>query len=127
MSETLKQVNLEKMQFAFIQEFSKYLFDLELKEDLWRGFAEDRFMVSLRGYVWGESMGIYSIQYPRDWWEAFKDRWFPFWLRRKLPIRYTIIRLDARLIYPNFRPALSNEMSIVTFTESREVNRGKDT
>ena len=24
--------------------------------------------------------------YPKDWWQAFKDRWFPKWLKRHYPV-----------------------------------------
>jgi hypothetical protein len=25
---------------------------------------------------------------PSDWWQHFKERWFPLWLKRKFPVRY---------------------------------------
>jgi len=31
------------------------------------------------------------VQYPRDWWEAFKARWFPVWVLRSCPVQYTVI------------------------------------
>ena len=27
--------------------------------------------------------------YPCDWWQAFKERWFPAWAKRKTPVRMT--------------------------------------
>lgn len=29
--------------------------------------------------------------YPRDWWQAVKQRWFPFWILRRWPVEYTQI------------------------------------
>jgi hypothetical protein len=31
----------------------------------------------------------FECQYPRDWWESFKERWFPKWLLGKFPVIYT--------------------------------------
>jgi hypothetical protein len=28
------------------------------------------------------------ITYPRDWWQAFKERWFSKWLKVKYPVKY---------------------------------------
>jgi len=29
-----------------------------------------------------------AFDYPRDWWQAFKERWYPEWAKRKWPIVY---------------------------------------
>lgn len=28
------------------------------------------------------------VKYPSDWWEAFKERWFPKWMLRRWPVNY---------------------------------------
>lgn len=28
------------------------------------------------------------VDYPADWWQAIKERWFPTWLRRRSPVRF---------------------------------------
>lgn len=33
-------------------------------------------------------------QYPATWWDAFKERWFPGWARRKWPVNYRKIHID---------------------------------
>ena len=30
-----------------------------------------------------------SHNYISNWWQAFKDRWFPDWLKRQFPVTYT--------------------------------------
>ena len=27
-------------------------------------------------------------EYPEDWWQAIKERWFPKWLLRRYPVKY---------------------------------------
>ena len=34
----------------------------------------------------GLSRPTVSLVYPRDWWQAFKARWFPRWLKRLTPV-----------------------------------------
>lgn len=29
------------------------------------------------------------VSYPADWWEALKERWFPKWMLRRWPVKYT--------------------------------------
>lgn len=31
-----------------------------------------------------------SIEVPADWWEAFKDRWFPAWARHRWPVMWKV-------------------------------------
>ena len=39
------------------------------------------------------------IYHPEDWKEAFKERWFPDWLKKKYPVKYKIY--DAYMIFPD--------------------------
>lgn len=39
-----------------------------------------------------------NLEYPADWVEAFKERWFPHWLLKKYPVRYH--RYDVSVLYP---------------------------
>ena len=45
------------------------------------------------------------VKYPADWWQAFKERWFPKWLKRKHPVKYTECfaqHLFPEQSFPNF-------------------------
>lgn len=33
-------------------------------------------------------------EYPKDWWQAFRNRWFPNWWLKKHPVEYRKISLD---------------------------------
>lgn len=39
-------------------------------------------------------------QYPKDWWEAFKERWFPQFLLKKHPVKYEVIDIDEQKYGP---------------------------
>lgn len=49
-----------------------------------------------------EHIKVYR-QWPADWWQAFKERWFPNWVLRRWPVRYETIDID-RTIYTRFCP-----------------------
>lgn len=36
-----------------------------------------------------------SEQWPCDWWQAFKERWFPRWALRRWPVRYKSVELHT--------------------------------
>jgi hypothetical protein len=44
----------------------------------------DEFVVAIEAWMWGVKGE--SITYPKDWWQAFKGRWFPAWAKRRWPI-----------------------------------------
>lgn len=89
----------------------------------------DRVSMSVRGYVWGEAASIQSqrIQYPANWYEAFKERWFPPCILRRTPVRYAVVKLDVRAIYPEFRPAIPNERAVLVIERSdcNQVSAGR--
>lgn len=35
-------------------------------------------------------------QWPVTWWDAFKERWFPTWLRKRYPVQYNNIDIEER-------------------------------
>jgi hypothetical protein len=101
------RVELEAMKIGMEQVVSSELLDARVgyQRDL---FGNIRF--ALRGFVWAEKDSVQrqEIKYPRDWWQAFKERWFPKRLLEKYPVDYHVVTLDVRAIYPTFKQALPN-------------------
>lgn len=123
------QVQLEKMALAFQQMISdEILLDTSVK--LHR-FSQDMIIEQVRIWVWAkrDDMVHQHIKYPADWWQAFKERWFPKWLIESYPIRYKVIDLDVRELYPRFKPALPDEERVLTIIrrDSGEIRFAKDT
>lgn len=69
--------------------------------------------IELRAHVLAEHVGgvSHEFSYPKDWWQAFKDRWFPKWALKRWPVEKTrkVWNVDIKCAYPYFRPALSGE------------------
>jgi hypothetical protein len=44
----------------------------------------------------------HTVSFPRDWWQAVKERWAPRWALRRWPVVYTEKVFDARLAFPDY-------------------------
>lgn len=61
--------------------------------------APDRYKVAVQEGVNAVIEGCLHVativqpmaRYPRDWWQAFKERWFPVWLKVHFPVKYVEI------------------------------------
>ena len=49
-------------------------------------------------------------QWPADWWQAFRERWFPKWWLRRWPVRYETIDID-RTLYGRVCPHIAQPKS----------------
>jgi hypothetical protein len=54
----------------------------------------------LEAHVFGERLDTIDIAHPADWWQAFKDRWFPTWAKVRWPVRSKRLRYEVRAYYP---------------------------
>jgi len=102
----METVTLERMKLAAITQISQELVDeyfaIPPKVDI---SAHDDFMfdgVTMRiiQMVYGRTMEEVKAEYPADWWEAFKERWFPAWAKKRWSVRWVRVRLEAKELYP---------------------------
>ena len=87
----------ELLKFGLIEMFSKEL----IRPNVDMRFVMDRFQVVVTGKLLGETIDKVHYKYPQDWKEAFKERWFPRWLLKKYPVKYTHIEVDVNIAYPD--------------------------
>lgn len=69
----------------------------------------DNILSRVRGYIWAEQLAQHIVEYPADWWQALKARWFPTWALRRWPVRKTRHKIDLKAIYPKLRLARPDE------------------
>ena len=48
----------------------------------------------------GEKLADIECRWPADWRQAFKERWFPAWAKRRWPVRWERRHLEAQALYP---------------------------
>lgn len=82
--------------------FDHYL-HVTLPQDL------DAICLRLVAYFAAEPLKEIHIVYPRDWWEAVKDRFAPAWFKRHWPVRRQEHHIDIKAIWSQFRPAKGTE------------------
>ena len=91
---------MERFRFAF----QKFLPDVQVfkavsiesvYDNMMQGFA-----YQLRYEVLGQELDERIVSYPADWWQAFRDRWFPAWWLRRWPIRHREVRMRLLGLYP---------------------------
>lgn len=84
----------------------------------------DTMMISLHGYIWAEVLEAVEeeISYPSDWWQAFKQRWFPKALLRRWPVRMRVVhvKLERLATYPKFKPYGVEEPQVIKVRRLRE-------
>ena len=66
--------------------------------------------LSIRGFLYGRKAEHREYQWPADWWQAFKERWFPLWAKARWPVQYERRVVDVMEIYPTYKPALPPDM-----------------
>ncbi len=61
--------------------------------------------------VYGEDLEPITITVPEDWWQAFKQRWFPQFLLKRYPARTVTHTWDVKQMYPDIPFIEGGELS----------------
>jgi hypothetical protein len=54
-------------------------------------------MVSM---VWADEPKQVAVEFPADWWQHFKQRWFPKWALKRWPVKMARKVMEAQHYYP---------------------------
>ena len=59
-------------------------------------FLAEEMVLDIYAYVTGKIVDKIhiDIEYPSNWWEAFKDRWFSEWMLNRWPVKMTRIKVN---------------------------------
>ena len=93
--------NLKKLKYVVLQWLDKE-FMVSVDFSMHTSFLTDNLVMRVRGFVWAEEIDVVDIRYPRDWWQAFKERWFPRWLRTRYPVEYKEHHVDFMAKFPEY-------------------------
>lgn len=93
---TIQKLILERIKQRFSQQVSQTLLN-----SLKYGERKSEFDTVLIKELEWQWFGIRrkvneEIKYPKDWWEALKERFFPKWLLRRFPVEYTKVGVKDR-------------------------------
>ena len=107
----MDEFKLRKLRYGLLTELTdEYLIEDIDFSNHW-SFIKDTTMMRIKGFVWAEDERVkrQEVKYPRNWWQAFKERFFPGWVLKRWPVEYHNVVLDVMAIYPNFRPAIPDQ------------------
>jgi len=86
------------------------MFASSVKLDFWTDQIGERLVTQLTAKLLGNTVHIekmpieslYTKRFPETWWDHFKERWFPEWLKRRYPVKWTeITTLSQQIIHHN--------------------------
>lgn len=101
------QILLEKYKISLDTAISDDLLDAHAS--YYQDCILDEVRFNLTGYLRAQHLDTSELKYPSGWWEAFKERWFPRWLLRKYPVKYTVESFDTKVPWlENSKLAIKN-------------------
>ena len=106
-SSKIKQIVLDKIPISVRQTMSPVLLnnlDLEIFTDKLVGR-----IFQLNSFVLGEIIDDVYCRYPENWWQAFRERFFPAWWLKKYPVRYVERNINVYRTYPFFNLSIPED------------------
>jgi len=99
-TETLERIKLVVLTTISPELAAHFALPPRVEVSPFRGFIADDLAVRIIQEVYGKELERVSAEYPADWWQAFKARWFPAWAKQRWPVRMKQIELVAQELYP---------------------------
>lgn len=106
-------------EFRFLENFGE--FDVDLRFDI----ELKNMTIELSTYITTSKPAIvyFHHNYPENWWQAFKDRWYPRWYLHRWPVKLRMVNL--RKVVPTRccpHVKLTKDKECYTFLASEGVN-----
>ena len=92
----VSEVLLERFKFAMGAEFPEEWFQDAVNPEAHFDHFLKSWILTVRTSIYGERLR--EIIYPVTWWDAFKERFFPLWLKARFPVRHQ--RWTIAAMYP---------------------------
>ena len=101
----METVELERLKLCIIQRLDEKLLDQfaaprKVAIETMGNFLADEIAIQVVQAVYGHDLEVIECRYPADWWQAFKERWFPAWAKERWSVLYRHYRLTAKELYP---------------------------
>jgi len=115
-------VELERLKIAVMTHISKHLVDfaidprVDVSEDL--VWTSEAIAIRVIQEVFGREVQRQECEWPRDWWQAFKERWYPEWAKRRWPVEYERYVITARELYPQMALPSDRYQGVITIAKS---------
>lgn len=109
-------LTLPIVQFAVEQAISRRDLAYHVNAEVFLRDVSDHLVMVLRAELASDKVRDETIRYPANWFEAFKQRWFPTWILKRFPVLETVHHYEAMRVFPEFRypKQLGREVRIIT-------------
>lgn len=105
----IEEIILQRIKFGVVEVMDASLLEeIKISDPLF-DFVSNSIAIKLKGFVYGIDIGkkestYYGeeVKYPSNWWEAFRERFFPNFWKRKFPIIYNEIPTEVT-VYQDFK------------------------
>jgi hypothetical protein len=118
----IEKILLEKITFNITQTISREMLENAVSIKVIEDLYSDNFLFLLRAEVWGEKIDSHDIAWPKDWWQAFKLRWFPKWVLTRWPVIYEHHHVEVNVIYPEYRPEILGDKQKISIRRWKSVD-----
>lgn len=78
------------------------------------GHASNDVIVRFSRRLYGKKLEDFAVSYPADWFEAFKERWFPARLKKHYPVQYTTKTVNFHAVFPDWVGPVSRQVGSVS-------------
>ena len=90
-SEKLDEVTLDFIRFGLRSQMPKGVYPLKLEMDRYRDYLHGWVVHEISWMLLGKK--IETRKYPATWWDAFKNRWYPKFLKNRFPVNWAHFNL----------------------------------
>ena len=125
MPENITVVKLESLKFMAQAYISGELADQlanGCKVDVRWNDIMDGLVLQLTARITSQKLDYFTVEYPRDWWEAFKERWFPAWAKERWPVTWLARTVTSYCLYPMV--AMPDQHSTIYIHHAQETRKG---
>lgn len=101
-----REMDLKRFQLMFMTKISTdmakdFAILPKVEWSMYDDWIENMMTLRVRQEILGQGpFACPTIEFPKDWVEAVKERFAPTWLLRHWPVKYTKNYFDVRIIYP---------------------------
>jgi len=116
-----KTVELEKIKLVVMSYLDSRLaqFAIDPKVEIVSQveWAAESIAIRIEQQVFGREVQRQECEWPRDWWQAFKERWYPAWAKRRWPVEYERYVITARELYPQMALPSDRYQGVITIAK----------
>lgn len=110
---TERRVTLDLIKVAIQERLSETtLSNVDVKFGSSADKIGDGVLMQVQGFLLGETPEPKHIRHPEDWWQAFKERWFPKWALKRWPVIMSVHEISFKVFYPDFKPKWSEQRAV---------------